>query len=297
MQHGLEIMQDRIKFPLTSEQCELLVVFESAESLTDLAKAMHKDASVISRNLQRLAETGVLEKNSNRWTITALGRQVNNWTRAAATSQAKIFDQQTKARLLQSSWPSVTDKTALVLVGLQNGFEDPVWGRRNHLHAEDNILKLLQAWRFAKRPIYHIQHLSRELASPLKPGTLGAEFRSFASPLAEEVVISKSANSAFAGTNFESRLRERGHQSLVIAGFTTNHCVDATTRSAADLGFSVFVVSDACVAFDRASVEGSLVKAEETHRVVMANLNQEFATVIETAILLEVSREQPGIHL
>lgn len=289
-------MQDRVKFPLTSEQCELLVAFETAESLTHLAKAMHKDASVISRSLQRLAETKVLEKNGNRWILTPLGRQVNNWTRTVATSQIKIFDQQSISRLLLAALPSVTSETALVLIGVQNGFENPAWGVRNNLHAEDNISKLIEVWRLANRPIYHIQHHSKEPTSPLKPGTRGAEFRSFASPIGNEVVVIKSANSAFVGTNFESLLRERGHQSIVIAGFTTNHCVDATTRSAGDLGFSVFVVSDACVAFDRASMDGSLVKADETQRVVMSNLNQEFATVIDTATLLEVSREHPGIY-
>ena len=117
-------MQDRIKFPLTSEQCELLVAFEAASSLTDLAKAMHRDASVISRNLQGLSETGVLEKHGNKWVLTALGRQVNNWTRTVANSQMKIFDQQTKARFLNSKLPSLTADTALVLVGVQSGFED-----------------------------------------------------------------------------------------------------------------------------------------------------------------------------
>jgi len=38
--------------------------------------------------------------------------------------------------------------------------------------------------------------------------------------------------------------------------------------------------------FDRVSTDGGLVKADDTHRAVIANLNQEFATVIDTSILL-----------
>lgn len=288
-------MQDRIKFPLTSEQCELLVAFEAASSLADLAKSMHRDASVISRNLQGLAETGVLEKQDQKWVLTALGRQINNWTRTVANSQKKIFDQQAKARFLNSKMPSLTADTALVLVGVQCGFEDAAWGIRNNLHAEDHISKLLHAWRADARPVYHIQHQSKEPASPLKPGTVGAEFKSFARPIGKEIVVAKSANSAFIGTNFEATLREHEHRSIVIAGFTTNHCVDATARSAGDLGFSVFVVSDACVAFDRASMDGTLVKAEDTHRVVMANLNQEFATVVDTSSLIDGRHERREI--
>ena len=92
-------------------------------------------------------------------------------------------------------------------------------------------------------------------------------------------------------------LRKNGHLSLVLAGFTTNHCVDATARSAADLGFSVFVAADACVVFDRVAKDGSMVKADETHRVVMANLNQECASVIETASLVQDSEDPSGLLL
>ncbi len=284
-------MHERIRFPLTSEQCELLVAFEDATTLTDLAKAMHKDASVISRNLQSLAETGVLEKHGTRWVLTTLGRQVNSWTRTVTRSQIKIFDQQTKSRFLNSKMPSLTAETALVLVGVQNGFEDPIWGVRNNLHAEENISKLLSIWRSDARPIYHIQHQSKESGSPLKPGTVGADFRPFARPVGTEAVVSKSTNSAFTGTDFEKMLLRNGHRSFVVAGFTTNHCIDATVKSAGDLGFSVFVVSDACVSFDRASMDGSLVKADDTHRVIMTNLNQEFASIIDTATLVECVRQ------
>ena len=59
-------MQKRIRFPLSSEQCELLAAFEDAGSLAELAKLMAKDVSVVSRNLQSLSESGVLEKVNGR---------------------------------------------------------------------------------------------------------------------------------------------------------------------------------------------------------------------------------------
>jgi nicotinamidase-related amidase len=291
----MQNMQNRIKFPLTSEQCELLVAFESALSLADLAKAMHKDVSVISRNLQVLGETGVLQKNGIKWVLTALGRQVNHWTRTVAVSQTKIFNQQTTARFLKSNMPSISAETALILVGVQNGFEDPCWGPRNNLHAEENISTLLDVWRKAKRPVYHVQHQSKEPASPLRSGTMGGDFRTFATPEAGESVVIKSTNSSFVGTSLEANLLKGEHRSFVLVGFSTNHCIDATARTAGDLGFSVFIVSDACVAFDRVSLDGSIVKADDTQRVVMANLNQEFGCVIDTTTLLQSIQHQGGI--
>ena len=282
-------MQDRLRFPITSEQCELLVAFEAATSMSALAKALHKDPSVISRGLQSLAETGVLEKVGHKWSLTPLGRQINNWTRTAASVQIKIFEQQSTSRFLSAKLPSLDKNTALIVIGVQNGFDDSSWGARNNFHAEQHIELLLQSWRKQSRSIYHIQHLSKEPSSPLRPGTLGADFKPFAKPRPGETILQKSTNSAFAGTQLENILREKTHDSLVVAGFSTNHCIDATVRAAGDLGFSVFVVSDACVSFDRISIHGERIKADETHKVVMANLNQEFATVVDAQILLDLA--------
>ena len=51
--------------------------------------------------------------------------------------------------------------------------------------------------------------------------------------------------SAFDGTDFESRLRSRGIDSLVVGGLATDYCVRATALDARELGFGVKVVTDA----------------------------------------------------
>ena len=51
--------------------------------------------------------------------------------------------------------------------------------------------------------------------------------------------------SAFDGTDFEGRLRERGVDSLVIGGLATDYCVRATALDARRHGFRVKVVTDA----------------------------------------------------
>ncbi|MFI5349906.1 MAG: cysteine hydrolase family protein [Elusimicrobiota bacterium] len=176
--------------------------------------------------------------------------------------------------------------TALIIIDVQNGFDDPSWGRRNNPGAEAAIERLLGAWREAKRPILHVQHLSRNPASPLRPGQRGVEIKDAVKPLPGEAVITKQVNSAFIGTNLEDRLRRAGIKNLVLTGLCTDHCVSTTTRMAANLGFGAIVPADACATFDRTGHDGKVYSAEEIHRTALASLHGEFATVVVSDALL-----------
>lgn len=88
------------RFGLTSEQCELLLAFETAPSLEALARVLGRDASVLSRQLQRIAqETPALEKTHGRWRLTPLGKQLAGWARDAIASQRRALGQPTVIRL------------------------------------------------------------------------------------------------------------------------------------------------------------------------------------------------------
>ena len=89
-----------VTFGLTSEMCELLVAFEGANSLTDLASITRRDVSVVSRQLQRIAPIApVLEKQQGRWRLSPLGRKISHWTQEAAATQRRILQKQTVLRI------------------------------------------------------------------------------------------------------------------------------------------------------------------------------------------------------
>ncbi len=186
--------------------------------------------------------------------------------------------------------------TALIVVDMQQGFDDPSWGARNNPMAELRVASLLQCWREAVAPIMHVHHCSSSPEGCFRAGTAGIEPKTQAIPRDGEIIYRKSVNSAFIGTTLEADLRRRGIASLVVVGLTTNHCVSTTVRMAGNLGFTTYVVADATATFDRAGADGRLRRAEEVHNAALGDLHVEFAEVIDTETVMAALKRLNG-HL
>lgn len=180
----------------------------------------------------------------------------------------------------------IHDNSALLIIDVQAGLDEPRLGRRSNPAAESNMARLLAEWRARKRPVYHIQHMSTEPDSPLRPGLPGNVIKRIVAPIAGEALIQKRVNSAFIGADLRERLEAAGIDSLVIVGLTADHCVSSTARMAADLGFRAIVAADATAAHERVSYDGSRHSAETVHELALANLHAEFATILTTDQIL-----------
>jgi nicotinamidase-related amidase len=181
--------------------------------------------------------------------------------------------------------PAQDPQHALIVIDVQQGFDDPAWGRRDNPDCEANIARLIAAWRAADRPIVVVRHDSVSPESPLRPAQPGNDLRP---GIEGDVLITKSVNSAFYGDpDLQSWLGERNIERLAICGVTTNHCCETTARMAGNLGYDVTFVIDATHTFDRTAPDGSVIPAEEITRVTAANLQGEFASVRTTSDVLD----------
>jgi len=175
---------------------------------------------------------------------------------------------------------------ALIIIDMQKGMRFDSLPPRNNPQAEANIERLQAAWRAAGEPIVKVRHISRSPASVFAPGQSGVEFQEAFVPLAQEHVVEKNVPDAFIHTGLERWLHARGIRELVIAGVSTNNSVEASARTAGNLGFATIVVADACFAFEKRDFGGTLRSAEEVHRMALANLDGEYATVRMTEALI-----------
>lgn len=191
----------------------------------------------------------------------------------------------------------LSEKAALVLIDLQEGFAPPFWeywagpgGRRNHPDAEEVAARLLRTWREGGRPVFHVRHDSVNPDSPLRPGRPGNPLSALVRPSESERVYVKHVNSAFIGTELEADLRAAGIDTLVMAGIQTDHCLSTSARMAANLGFRTVVVSDASATFDRTGPDGKRYAADLMHATALTSLHGEFATIASSAEVLEAIR-------
>lgn len=175
-------------------------------------------------------------------------------------------------------------QTALLVIDVQMAFveDDANGAARSCREAERNIATLLAAFRERGATVIHIHHHGLAPDDPFHVNASGSAVQPFASPLDSEAVFVKHGGSGFVGTSLEEELHAAGVKQVVLCGATANHCVESTTRTAADLGFVTIYVSDAVWAYSATGPDGVAHDPEQVHSMTLSNLHGEFATVLKT---------------
>ncbi|WP_373808957.1 cysteine hydrolase family protein [Streptococcus ferus] len=109
------------------------------------------------------------------------------------------------------------------------------------------IEERLQLWRdsLAKArqagvEVIHVRHRSEELVE----GSPAWQIHESVAPLAGEVIIDKTYNSAFKETELQAYLDEQEVEQLIIMGMSTDFCIDTTIKVAYELGYQLAVIRD-----------------------------------------------------
>ena len=183
------------------------------------------------------------------------------------------------------------EKTALLVMDYENDIIGMLAGNTKSALIE-RANTIIQAARQAKIQVIYVAVRFREgypevnpqnkLFSSLKQtgrlveGTRGAEIDSRVAPQPGDIVVTKRRVGAFSTTDLESILRAKGINNLVLFGFSTSGVVLSTVRWAADMDYSIAVVSDLCADRD-----------PEVNRVLMEKVFPWQATVVTSEEFLK----------
>ncbi|RKF16225.1 isochorismatase family protein [Roseovarius spongiae] len=181
-------------------------------------------------------------------------------------------------------------KTALLVIDVQMALahEDAAGAERSCPGAEDNIALLLDGFRSIGGMVVHVHHHGTDPDDPFHPDSAGAAVQPVAAPQPGEPVVTKTGSSGFVGTPLQTILQEAGVERVILCGATANHCVESTTRNAADLGFNPVYAADAVWTYGLTGPDGVRHGAERIHSVSMATLDGELAVVKNTKDILSM---------
>ena len=189
-------------------------------------------------------------------------------------------------------------KTALLVIDIQNTYlelpDDPVEARRwapffERMHetvipntaalqgwARDNGIEVIHA-RIAclkedgrdrslsqKKPGFNYLLLPKDRDDSQIVDAVGPE--------GDEIVVTKTTDSALTGTNLRMVLHNMGITDVIVAGIFTDQCISSSVRSLADESFGVVVVEDCCAA-----------ATQELHEAELRIINMIYCHVVNSA--------------
>jgi nicotinamidase-related amidase len=152
-------------------------------------------------------------------------------------------------------------KTALVIIDLQQGIVAYKTSPHTSADVIERSARLAKALREKHGTVVYVHvnmadflklpadQLMRDPNAPPPPPE-ASELVVEAGHQQGDLIITKRQWGAFAGTDLEKQLRQRGIDTVVLTGISTNMGVESTARQGTGLGFGFVIVEDACSSQD-----------------------------------------------
>ena len=173
---------------------------------------------------------------------------------------------------LGHSATAVSD-SALIIIDAQNTYCEGIMQLEGVQPAMAECKKLLDRFRQAGRPIFHIRHDAGP-GTPYDVSEPIGQIADIVAPIDGESVITKNYPNSFVSTDLDEQLKKEGVNNLILAGFMSHMCVNSTARGAFSLGYMPTVVASATATRALPSkVTGNDVPAAQVHEAALAALS------------------------
>jgi nicotinamidase-related amidase len=156
----------------------------------------------------------------------------------------------------------------LLVVDMQEGLLSGA-PKRDLAGVVERINRLAERVRKSGGAIVFVQHAG-PAGDDFAPHSAGWRLLSTIETTPADRIVSKTLNDPFWKTTLAAELAELRPDRVLVAGWATDLCVDATVRSAAALGWQVVAIADCHTVSDRPHLSAELVI--EHHHWVWANL-------------------------
>jgi nicotinamidase-related amidase len=156
--------------------------------------------------------------------------------------------------------PLIPDRTALLIVDVQIGLfqsEPPPFAAAEVIN---NINELASKARQAGALVVFFQH-DGSPEDGIEPESQGWQLDPRLRVASTDHVLRKAACDAFYRTELKHLLSGAGVETVVLAGYATDFCIDATVRNATSRDLNVIVAADA-----HTTQDGPVIKAEQARR-------------------------------
>ncbi|MBM96966.1 MAG: cysteine hydrolase [Oceanospirillaceae bacterium] len=178
---------------------------------------------------------------------------------------------------------SSISSSALIIIDAQQTYREGVMQLDGVEPALNECQTLLERFRAADRPVFHIQHD----AGPGSPYDVSAPIGQIAEPVAPkagEAVVVKNFPNSFTNTDLDAQLKEAGVENLILVGFMSHMCVNSTARGAFSLGYNPTVVASATATRPLPSkVSGNIVPSDVLNEAALAALSDLPSAVVPTS--------------
>lgn len=155
---------------------------------------------------------------------------------------------------------TLPDHTALLIIDVQQGLFSTNPPPFEAAQVITRINDLIARARQVEATVIHVQQ-DGTAEDDLEPFTPSWELHKDLEANPADLRIRKTTCDAFYGTDLESQLRSRRINSILLTGYATDFCVDATLRNALSRNFAVTVAADAHTTNDSPVLKAEMIRA------------------------------------